>query len=421
MGVRWAPTYGGVVDVVAAARSAGVVVIGAGQAGLAVSHQLAAVGVEHIVLERDRVAQSWRGRWDSFTLVTPTSTIRLPGHTAEGAPEGYLAKADIVALLEQYASANQAPVFEGVDVERLDAGPRSGFVLRTSAGELPARAVVVCSGAFQKPHRPTIAAGLPVRVPVLDATDYRNPDDIGPGRVVIVGSGQTGCQLAEELHLAGREVVLACGRAPWIPRRLEGRDTFTWLCETSFFDQPLAALPSPAARLVSNPQATGRDGGHDLHYRTLQELGVQLTGRLAYADDSAMTFADDLDASVSFGDARYHDLKTLLATQLPAKGIIAPEMPDPPPFHADPIASVATKDVAAVIFTSGFRPDYARWVGLPVFDELGFPITVDGAAAVGGLYFCGVHFLRNRQSGLLMGVGADAALVADSVARYVRR
>lgn len=421
MGDRGTPTYGGEVDVVAAARSADVLVIGAGQAGLAVSHQLAAAGVEHVVLERDRVAQSWRGRWDSFTLVTPTSTIRLPGHTAGGVPEGYLAKDDIVALLEQYASATQAPVFEGVDVERLEAGPRSGFVLRTSAGELTARAVVVCTGAFQKPHRPTVAAGLPAHLPVLDATDYRNPDDIGPGRVVIVGSGQTGCQLAEELHLAGRDVVLACGRAPWMPRRLEGRDTFTWLCETSFFDQPLVALPSPAARLVSNPQATGRDGGHDLHYRTLQALGVQLTGRLASADDAALTFADDLDASVAFGDARYHDLKTLLATQLPAKGITAPEMPDPPPFHADPIASVATNDVAAVIFTSGFRPDYTRWVGLPVFDELGFPVTVDGAAAVGGLYFCGVHFMRNRQSGLLMGVGSDAALVADSVARYVRR
>lgn len=407
-------------EVLEAARSVEVMVIGAGQAGLSVSHELTGAGVPHVVLERNRVAQSWRDRWDSFTLVTPNWSILLPGQSFTGDdPEGFLPRDHFVEYLERYSTSFAAPVFEGVSVTGLGAGSGSALRLETSAGELTARAVVVCSGAYSRPHRPPIAAAFPAAVRVMDAADYRSPDDVDGGRVVVVGSGQTGCQLAEELHLAGREVILACGRAPWMTRRLDGLDTFTWLDHTAFFDTPLAALPSPAARLLANPQATGRDGGHDLHYRTLQALGVRLTGRLASVDSRRITFADDLAASVAFGDARYNDMRTLLSTQLPAKGIAVPDMPDPTPFHARPVESLATSDVSTVIFTSGYRPDYADWIRFPVFDDLGFPITTDGATTVPGLFFCGVHFLRNRKSAILMGIGTDATIVAGTVARTV--
>lgn len=395
-----------------------VVVVGAGQAGLAVSHGLSAAGVDHRILERGRVAQTWRGRWESFSLVTPNWTLRLPGMAYSGdEPEGYLDKAGIIALLEAYASTMRAPVEEGVAVERLHRGP-AGFTLETTAGSVSASAVVVCTGSYTLPHRPASAA-LGPGVRVMDAGEYRSPDDVGPGRVLVVGSGQTGCQLAEELALAGRDVVLSCGRAPWIPRRLGDRDTITWLARTSFFDTPLTALPGPTARLVSNPQATGRDGGHDLHYRTLQDLGVALAGRLRDADGHRVSFADDLEASVAFGDARYGELRALLASQLPPQGVEVPPMPDPQPFRAPRLESVPLKELAAVIFTSGFRPDYARWIDFPVFDEIGFPVTIDGATLVAGLFFCGVHFMRTRQSGILMGVGADAALVAGAVSDHV--
>ncbi|HZC72272.1 MAG TPA: NAD(P)-binding domain-containing protein [Jatrophihabitans sp.] len=387
------------------------VVIGAGQAGLAVSRQLSELGVEHVVLERARVAQTWRDRWDAFTLVTPNWTMDLPGNPYTGDdPEGHVPRDDIVAYLESYAAG--APIREGVRVDALRAGAAGGFRSCTSQGELDASSVVVCTGAYQRPFRPAAAAGFPPGVLVMDANDYRSPDGLPDGQVLVIGSGQTGCQLAEELHLAGRDVFLACGRAPWAPRRLDGLDIVTWLARTSFFDQRLAELPSPAARLTANVQATGAGGGHDLHYRVLQALGVPLLGRLAGVDGNRVSFADDLGASVAFGDARWADICELMTTQLPARGFAVPELPIVEPFSYDPVCELDARAIGSVIVTSGFRPDYS-WIDLPVVDQMGFPLAADGASTiVPGLYFCGVHFLRSRRSPLLFGVGADAAIVA---------
>ena len=394
-----------------------VAVIGAGQAGLAVSHELAGLGAEHVIVERARVGQAWRGRWDSFCLVTPNWTMSLPGRAYAGDdPEGFVPRDEVVGYLERYASSFGAPVQEGVAVESLEPGARGGFLLRTSAGELRAERVVVCTGAYQRAYRPP-AAAFPPGVPVIDAAGYRNPAALAPGTVLVIGSGQTGCQIAEELCEAGREVFLACGRAPWLPRRLDGCDIVTWLSQTTFFDTPLAALPSPADRLVANLQATGRGGGHDLHYRTLQAMGVQLVGRLAGVDGYLARFAGDLADSVAFGDARYAGVKRLLAEQLAGHGRPGPVLPDPPPFRADPPLALDLRGVAAVIFTSGFRPDYTRWVRFPAFDAAGFPLAPDGrSTVVPGLWFCGVHFLRTRKSSLLFGVGQDATVVARSIA-----
>jgi putative flavoprotein involved in K+ transport len=391
------------------------VVIGAGQAGLAVSHGLRESGIEHVVLERDRVARSWRNRWDSFTLVTPNWTLALPGAAYDGDdPEGHVHRDEIVAYLQGYADRCSEPVHEGVAVSAIEPGTSTRFRLDTSDGDVSAETVVVCTGAFQRPHLPVVAQAFPSSVEVITSTSYRRPDDLPDGRVLVVGSGQTGVQLSEELHLAGRDVVLACGRAPWFQRRADGLDLVTWLERTTFYDQPLSALPSPAARLLANVQATGARGGHDLHYRVLQELGVTLTGRLSGVSEGRALFADDLARSVAFGDARYEDLRTVLREQL---GVEAPRLPDPEPFHADPPREVDLRGFGAVIFTAGFRPDYTSWVKFPVFDDLGFPVVGEGLrTAVPGLYFCGVHFLRNRRSSLLWGVGDDAQIVAESIA-----
>ena len=396
-----------------------VVVVGAGQAGLAVSHELTARGIDHVVLERARVGQTWRGLWDSFCLVTPNWTMSLPGSPYAGDdPEGFVPRDEVVKYLQRYASSFDAPVREGVGVDSLEPGPKGGFLLRTSAGDMQAESVVVCTGAYQRPHRPDVAAAFPQEVLVIDAADYRNPGALPPGRVLVVGSGQTGCQISEELHEAGRDVFLACGRAPWTPRRADGHDIVTWLQQTTFFDMPLSALPTPAARLVANLQATGHRGGHDLHYRTLQAMGVQLLGRLTGVKGHRAHFAGDLADSVAFGDARYADIRQLLTEQLTAKGMMVPELPDPPPFHADPPLELDLQGVGVVIFTSGFRPGYAHWVRFPAFDAMGFPLTNNGASTVvPGLFFCGVHFLRKRKSAVLYGVGEDAAIVAHSIAR----
>src|ERR1700716_2788560 len=217
-----------------------VVIVGAGQAGLSLSHELAAAGVDHVVLERGRVGETWRGRWDSFCLVIPNWTVQLPGGRYRGDdPDGFMPKSAIISHLVGYAQTFRAPVREGVAVTSLEPGEHGGFILRTSSGDLRAKNVVLASGGYQKPHRPPAAAQLPASIHAIDAEDYTNPTALPPGKVLVIGSGQTGCQLAEEIFEARRGVFLACGRAPWIPRRLDGRDAIAWINDTPYFDARL--------------------------------------------------------------------------------------------------------------------------------------------------------------------------------------
>ncbi|QGF22648.1 flavin-containing monooxygenase [Raineyella fluvialis] len=203
-----------------ASESLDVVVVGAGHAGLAVSHELAAAGVDHVVLERtDSVASSWAGRWDSFTLVLPNHLVRLPGRAYDGPdPHGFLARDDVVTFLQDYATSFSAPVRTGVEVASLRPRPDGRFELRTTDGdELVSRAVVVATGAFQRLRRPAWVSAIPEGIQVVEAGEYRNPRTLSEGTVLVVGSGQSGCQIAEDLLIAGRRVVLACGKAPWAP------------------------------------------------------------------------------------------------------------------------------------------------------------------------------------------------------------
>jgi putative flavoprotein involved in K+ transport len=395
------------------------VVVGAGQAGLAVSRELGRVGVEHVVLERGRVGQTWRDRWESFCLVTPNWSVQLPGHHYDGDdPDGFMPRDEIVSYLERYAAAADAPVQEGVEVTALHPKPGGGFALETSDGRIEANTVVLGTGAYQRPHRPPAAATLPPDLLQIDVADYRSPAELPPGRVLVVGSGQSGAQIAEELHEAGREVFLACGKAPWLPRRIGDRDLVWWAAETGYLDRPLSSLPSPAARLGANLLATGRDGGHDLHLRTLRAMGVTLLGRFAGADDGRARFAPDLGASVAWGDERHADLMRLVRDFAAERGLPQPDVPEPEPFDPSAPEELDLGGFGAVIFAGGFRPDHASWVHCPgAFDELGFPVHEDGASsAAPGLYFVGVHFLRKRKSSLLIGVGEDAEIVAERIA-----
>ena len=396
-----------------------VLVVGAGQAGLALSRELTGRGTEHVVLERGRVAETWRHRWDSFCLVTPNWAVQLPGWAYAGADaDGYMPREELVAFLEAYAKAIGAPVREGVDVlgiERTDAR----FVVRTSDGDVATDRVVLATGAYQRPHRPPGAAQIPTRVLCLDAERYTNPSGLPDGRVIIVGSGQTGCQLAEELTESGREVVLACGRAPWVTRRYGDRDMVWWGVRAGWMDQSLDDLPDPSARLWSNPLTSGHDGGHDLHLRTLRAAGVTLAGRFLGASDHAVRFAPDLAASVAWGDQRYRMFRDVVIETARRDGLEVPEIADPEPFDdPSPVEEVHLAGVGAVLFAGGFRPDFRSWLPwADAFDADGFPIQREGASTVvPGLFFLGVPFLRKRKSSLLYGVGEDAAIVADAVA-----
>ncbi len=397
------------------------VVVGAGQAGLAVSHELTALGIEHVILERsDAVGGTWASRWDSFCLVTPNRTIALPGGEYAGDnPDGYLQRDEIVDHLGDYAASFGAPVRTGVEVTSLRADSDGRLRLTTAGGGvLVAREVIVASGGLGDEFRPAWASEVR-EVPVVGALAYRNPGSLPDGGVLVAGSGQTGCQLAEELAAAGRRVVLACGRAPWIPRRIEGRDTFLWLRDAGFFGQSLGDVPAgPAARLMANPQATGRDGGHDLSARTLRAMGVELAGRVTGVDGGTLVFGGDLGASVAFGDARWADLRGVIRRSQDARGLPVPDLPDAAPF--DPcgeITRLPLAEIGSVLLTAGFRPSYASWVDVPdALDPMGFPVQTEGrSTVVAGLSFVGVPFMRTRASQLLMGVGADASIVARGV------
>jgi putative flavoprotein involved in K+ transport len=395
-----------------------VLVVGGGSAGLSVSHELGRQGVEHLVLERGRVGQGWRDRWDSFCLVTPNWSVQLPGGVYTGPdPDGYMPRDEIAAFLAAYAASFGAPIREGVSVHTI-AREDGGFTARTSDGDVHAREVVLATGAFQRAHRPAEAATLPGNLLQIDITAYRNPAALPQGPVLVIGSGQSGAQLAEELHEGGRRVVLSCGRAPWVPRRVGGRDIVWWLMESGFFDQPVGALPSPRARLGANPLSTGHGGGHDLDLRTLRALGVELVGRFLGAEGCEARFAPDLAASVAWGDDRYREIMALSVRTAERLGLPPSSVVEPAPFDPAAPERVDLTGFGAVIFTGGFRPDYASWLPWPeAFDDMGFPLQFDGASTVvDGLSFVGTHFLRKRKSSILAGVGEDASVVAAAIA-----
>ena len=395
-----------------------VAVVGGGQAGLATSHELTDRGVEHVVLERARVGEAWRRRWNSFCLVTPNWTVQLPGGAYDGDdPDGYIPRDEIVSHLERYAESFDAPMRESVEISAITTHD-GGFRLRTEDGDLLARAVVLATGPYQRPHRPSGSSSLPPDLLQIDVEGYSEPAALPDGGVLIVGSGQSGCQLAEELLDAGRDVVLACGRAPWAPRRADGRDMIWWTDRSGFLDAPLSSLPSPDARLFANVLSTGHGGGRDLHLRTLRDRGATLVGHFLGADEAFIRFAPDLAESVAWGDSRYVMLREMFEKWAAGQGIDPPDMPDPPPFDPAAPESVELSRLAAVIFTAGFRPDYGPLVPWPgALDELGFPVHSEAqSTVVPGLFFVGVHFLRKRKSSLLLGVGEDAAIVAESIA-----
>jgi putative flavoprotein involved in K+ transport len=399
-------------------ESVDVLVVGGGSAGLSVSHELASLGIAHVVLERRRIGQTWRDRWDSFCLVTPNWSVRLPGGAYAGDdPDGFMPRDELVAHLEQYAATSGVPIREGVAVRTIDRSP-GGLVARTSAGDMHAARVILCTGAFQRAHRPAGSDSLPAGLLQIDMEEYRNEASLPPGPVLIVGSGQSGCQLAEELREAGRDVVLSCGKAPWAPRRLGGRDLVWWLEESGFLSQPVTSLPSPAARLGANPIATGHGGGHDLSLRTLRAMGVTLVGHFLGAAGPEARFAPDLADSAAWGDARYREIMAQVLRVADERGLPRPEIADPASFDGSAPERLSLDGFGAVVFAGGYRPDFRSWLPwADAFDDLGFPIQVDGASAVvDGLYFVGTHFLRTRKSSTLFGVGEDAAIVARAIA-----
>jgi putative flavoprotein involved in K+ transport len=388
------------------------VVIGAGQAGLATSYFLTARGREHVVLERGRVGETWRSeRWDGFFLNTPNWTLQLPGYGYSGAdPDGFAPLAEVVEYVEGYARSFGAPVREGVVVTAVR--PREdGFLVEASGDEIEARNVVLATGAFQRPTPPAPGAETATDVLQLHTSAYRRPEQLPAGGVLVVGSGQSGCQITDELREAGRQVWLSVGRCPWFPRRHRGRDILHWTQAMGILDETVDQLPAPEARLVCNPPVSGNDGGHDCHPRWLSQRGVHLVGRVARIERSTAFFEHGLEESLTFGDAFAAELLQAIDGYVASAGLDAPPAHRAPemvvPEEETESLDLAAEGITSILWASGFRPDYS-WIDLALTDAQGWAVQERGVTAHPGLYVVGLNWLYKRKSALLCGVGEDA-------------
>jgi putative flavoprotein involved in K+ transport len=399
------------------------VVIGAGQAGLSTSYHLSARGCEHVVLERAaKVAEAWRsGRWDSFTLVTPNWTFRLPGAEYAGpAPDGFMPRDEIVATFERYAERFHLPVRYGVRVDSVEPSSQGrGYLVRAKGEAWEARNVVVATGVFQEPRVPPFSTEIPSHVTQIHTGRYRNPQSLPTGAVLVVGSGQSGCQIAEELYQSGRKVHLSLGGAGRVPRRYRGKDIAEWLHLSGFFDRPVDKLPSPRARFAAPPHLSGRDGGHTINLHQFAKDGVVLLGRLHGAHAGTVYFAPDVKESLAKADQFEAEIAKSIDAFIEQKGLGAP--PDRLPqlqdgYEAAEVSELdlAREEIATIVWAVGYTFDFGL-VRLPVFEGNGFPVQSRGVTSQPGLFFAGLPWLDTQKTGLLLGVGEQAEWIASCI------
>ncbi|HZS23261.1 MAG TPA: MSMEG_0569 family flavin-dependent oxidoreductase, partial [Pseudonocardiaceae bacterium] len=307
-----------------------VVIVGGGQAGLSISYCLSQRNVEHIILERDRIGYEWRDRrWDSFCLVTPNWQCQLPDFPYPGDdPDGFMVREEIVHYIEAYAQFFNPPIIEGVAATRLRRDRKGRYLVGTTHGELIAGQVVMATGPYQVPLIPRLADRLPDELTQLHSSQYRNPDQLPPGAVMVVGTGQSGCQIAEDLHLAGRQVHLAVGSAPRVSRFYRGRDVVAWLDAMGYYRKAVNEFAdADAVRFRVNHYVTGRDGGRDIDLRAFARQGMRLYGRLTAVTGTTLRFAPDLRRNLDQADAVSESIKDSIDRYIDSHGIDAPTEP----------------------------------------------------------------------------------------------
>ena len=402
------------------------IIIGAGQAGLALSHHLRLAGHGHVVLERGRVGERWRSeRWDSLTLLTPNWLNRLPGAPPLPDPDGYLDREGVIAHLERYAAT--APVREGTTVRRVRRTVH-GYHVATDRGDWHARSVVIATGDCDVPRIPAAATAAPPWLAQLHASRYRCPDELPEGGVLVVGAGPTGQQLADELRRSGRHVVLAVGRHARMPRTYRGRDIFAWLHDAGQLDVHADEVPNlAAARRAPSFPVSGAAGGSSLGLDHLAGLGVVVTGRLTGFIDRQALFGSDLERELRDADRRLRRALAHIDTHIErTTAAAAPaETPAPVSLGPGPARVELGRDVRTVLWATGYKRSYP-WLEVPVLDATGELLHREGVTPAPGLFALGLRFQRTRKSHFLGGVGDDATriaehIVADAGAARVRR
>jgi putative flavoprotein involved in K+ transport len=401
------------------------VIIGGGQAGLALSYYLTQQKRAHVVLERGRVAETWRSqRWDSFTLVTPNWMTQLPGFPYQGEdPDGFLPHDEIVLTLERYAQSFHAPLRCGVQATAVRLQPGgNGYRVETNDGFFEAANVVLATGGFPRPKLPPASASVPVNIMQLHSSQYHKPQRLPSGAVLVVGSGQSGSQIAEELHQNGRQVYLCVSRCGRSPRRYRGKDVMWWVNQMGGYDRTVDQLPSPAARFACHPDLTGKDGGHEINLRQLAREGVVLLGHLQEVKGSRVILAPDLEENLARADALAAQLTHAIDDYILQANMDVPMeslVEDPTSRWVPPTEPLLEVDlysagISTVIWATGFQLDFG-WVHVPVFDETGSPLHQRGITSSPGLYFLGLPWLYKEKSALLFGIGEDAAFLAAAI------
>jgi len=401
-------------------------VIGAGHAGLAASRVLAERSIDHVVLERGDVANSWRReRWDSLRLLTPNWQSRLPGHAYDGSdPDGYMTAGEVAAFITRYAALSQAPVRSNTAVTSLTADG-DGYRLMTSQGELRSRCVVIASGACNLPSVPALRAAVPPSIAQFTTFDYRKPGDLPEGGVLVVGPSATGLQLASEIHLSGRPVTLSVGEHVRLPRTYRGRDVLWWMDRSGVWNQRYDEIDDlTRARRLPSPQLVGTPERATLDLNAIGAMGIQIVGRLSTVRDGRALFSGGLRNVFALADLKMNRLLDTFdawaATHARDADMGAPErfeptrVPESSPWQLD----LRDGRIRSVVWATGYRPDY-RWLDVPVLDDKGHLRHDGGVVESPGLYALGLPVLRRRKSTFIHGSEDDARDVIGHLAQYV--
>jgi putative flavoprotein involved in K+ transport len=398
-------------------RRYGAIVVGGGQAGLSASYWLSQAGVDHLVFEKKSVMHKWRDeRWDSFCLVTPNWQCQLPGHPYDGPdPHGFMVKPEILAYLDGFARKTNMPVREGVEVKAVER-ERDLFRVTTSDGSFLADAVFLATSLYGDPYRPRCAERVPDSIAQIHSAEYRNAGALPPGSVVVVGSGQSGAQIAEDLHLAGRNVHLVTGNAPRCARFYRGRDVVDWLWDIGQYAITVADEGMGRKRSETNHYLTGRDGGRDIDLRAFAREGMSLYGRLKDVVNGRMMFEPNLEANLDEADRVYNGINALIDRHIADKRIDAPSgsiyQPVWTPREEPEALDLVASGVGAIVWATGFTPDWS-YVRLPIFDGSGYPVNRRGVTSVPGVYVLGLPWLWTWGSGRFLSVGRDAESVVQ--------
>lgn len=400
-----------------------VIIVGGGQAGLSLSVYLQKSGIDHLVIEKHSLAHSWRTqRWDAFSLVTPNWQCNLPDWPYAGDdPHGFMVRDEINTWLAGFVAKVNAPALEQTEVKRVHReGSDGSYVVETSRGTFTADQVVIASGGYHIPMIPRCAERLPASVQQVHSADYRNAAQLPQGAVLVVGSGQSGAQIAEDLHLAGRKVYLAVGNAPRCARFYRGKDVVDWLADMGYYDMPVTAHPlREGVRDNTNHYVTGRDGGRDIDLRQFAREGMELFGVLEDFRDGAFRFSGDLVKNLDDADTTYNRINAGIDQYIADNGIEAPEgtryAPIWSPEGERETLDLAASGITSVIWCIGFMPGFG-FVDAPVFNGRGQPVHLRGITQVPGLYFLGLPWLHTWGSGRFSGIARDAKYVADAIA-----